>query len=211
MTVAVVLLGCVGFRLQLLKENKAVEWLDLILKSCQLFVLQISVEPPMPWPLNLARIVAPLVAGYTALQALTELLANESQSFRLRFVRQHVVIAGLGRKGLRLARGFLQNGQAVVVIEQDEENDFVRQARDLGAAVLISDASEPDMLQKARVGRALHLFALCGDDGVNAGVAAMQSLTACFAMMDSFARQGRPMDAQMRALYEQLKPQFPQP
>jgi len=121
--------------------------------------------------LNVARVVAPLVAGYTALQALGQLLAEEFQSFRLRFLYRHVVICGLGRKGLILARAFLERGQAVVVIEQDAENDFVRQARDLGAAVLLGDAAEPSMLRKARVARATHLFARCGDDGVNAEIA----------------------------------------
>ena len=38
--------------------------------------------------------------------------------------------------------------------------------------------------------------------------AAIQSLTACFAILDSFARENRPMDAQMRQLHAQLKPMF---
>ena len=38
--------------------------------------------------------------------------------------------------------------------------------------------------------------------------AAMANLAKCFAILDSFARKGRPMDAQMRQLYEQLKPVF---
>lgn len=171
LAVAMVILGCIGFQLQCLKENKPVEWVDLIFKSFQLFVLQISVDPPMPWQLNVARVLAPLVAGYTALQALAQLLADEFQSFRLRFLNRHVVICGLGRKGLLLARAFLERGQAVVVIEQDAENDFVRQCRDLGGAVLLGDAAESGMLRKARVARAAHLFALCGEDGVNAEVA----------------------------------------
>ena len=37
---------------------------------------------------------------------------------------------------------------------------------------------------------------------------AAQSLKACFNILDSFVRAGRPMDAQMRRLYDQLKPQF---
>lgn len=38
--------------------------------------------------------------------------------------------------------------------------------------------------------------------------AAMANLAKCFAILDFFARKGRPMDAQMRQLYEQLKPVF---
>lgn len=176
---AVVVLGCIGFRLHILAENlklspedqKPVQFLDLVFNSFQLFVLQISVDPPMPWQLNAARILAPLVAAYTALQALAELFAGQMRSLRLRFRRDHVVICGLGRKGLVLARGFLDRGQKVVVIEQDAENDLVRQCRDLGGVVLLGDATEPWLLRKAGVARAAHLFTLCGDDGVNAEIA----------------------------------------
>ena len=168
---AVLVLGCVGFRLQLLKEGKATDLFDLIFRTCQLFVLQISVEPPMPWQLNAARLLAPLIAAYTALQALAEIFAGQMHSLYLRFQRGHVVICGLGRKGLILARYFVERGQTVVVIEQDAENDLVGQCRDLGAIVLIGDAAEPWLLRRAGVERAMHLFALCGDDGVNAEVA----------------------------------------
>ena len=37
---------------------------------------------------------------------------------------------------------------------------------------------------------------------------AKKSLAACFAILDSFAKAGRPMDAPMRRLYEKLKPLF---
>ena len=171
LALGVVALGCAGFQLKSHAEGKPTDVLDLIFKSCQLFVLQISVDPPMPWQLNAARMLAPLVAAYTALQALAELFAGQIRSLRLRFVREHVVICGLGRKGLILARGFLERGETVVVIEQDDENDLARQCRDLGALVLIGDAAEPWLLQKAGVEQARYLFALCGDDGVNAEVA----------------------------------------
>ena len=168
----VVGLGFYGFRLQTLLDKKTPYFLDLLFQAFQLFVLQISVSSPMPWQLNVARLLAPLIAGYTALQALGQLFADELQSVRLRwFFRGHIVICGLGRQGLILARAFLERGQAVVVIEQDAENDFVRQCRDLGGVVLIGDAAEPWLLRKARVPRAANLFALCGDDGVNAEVA----------------------------------------
>jgi hypothetical protein len=38
--------------------------------------------------------------------------------------------------------------------------------------------------------------------------AAIESLAKCFSILDSFARSGRPMDAQMRGLYSQLQPLF---
>lgn len=175
----VVLLGAYGFHLHFQQQNLAlapgtrrpVEVVDVLFKAFQLFVLQINVDPPMPWQLNLARLLAPVVAAYTALQALGQIFAEQARSLRLRFHRNHVIICGLGRKGLTLARGFLERGQQVVVIEQDAENDLVRQCRDLGGVVLIGDAAEPRLLRKAGLARARHLFALCGDDGSNAEVA----------------------------------------
>jgi hypothetical protein len=168
-----VVLGCIGFQIQLKKEGDIpIERVDLLFRTAQLFVLQISVDPPMPWQLNFARILAPLVAGYAAIQALSELLADQFQSFRLRFLRRHVVICGLGRKGLVLARGFLSDeNRVVVVIEEDAENDYIAQCRDLGGIVLIGDATDQRMLRKARVARATHLVAFCGDDGKNAEIA----------------------------------------
>ena len=165
-------LGIWGFRLQALATTQSFYSLDVVFQSFQLFVLQFSVQSPMPWPLNAARWLAPVVAGYTALQALGQLFADEFLALRLRlFWRGHVVIGGLGRKGLRLARGFLERGQRVVVIEQDAENDLVRQCRELGGSVLLGDAAEERLLRRAGVARAASLFAVCGDDGVNAEIA----------------------------------------
>jgi hypothetical protein len=171
--VAAMVLGYIGFRLQLKQADEVpLEQVDLLFRSAQLFVLQISVDPPMPWQLNLARILAPLVAGYTAIQAISQLLADQFQSFRLRFLHRHVVICGLGRKGLILASDFLEEkNRVVVVIEQDAENDYIAQCRDMGGIVLIGDATDTRMLQKVCVGRATHLFAFCGDDGENAEIA----------------------------------------
>jgi hypothetical protein len=145
---------------------------DLLYFDLQLFLIQMpNLTPPLNPALNVGRFLAPAVAGYTAWQALAELFSDQLQSFRLRLKRDHIVICGLGRKALVLAREFLRRGNGVVVIEQDEENDFVRQCRDLGALVLVGDASEPDLLRRAGVARAKNLFAMCGDDGVNAEVA----------------------------------------
>ena len=168
---AALALGFQGFCIQTLAERRPLYFLDMLFQAFQLFVLQVSVQSPMPWQLNVARLLAPLVAGYTALQALGELFADELLSLRLRRLRGHVVICGLGRKGLILARGFLERGEKVVVIEQDAENDLVRQCRGLGGWVLLGDAAELWLLRKAGVARACRLFALCGDDGVNAEVA----------------------------------------
>ena len=168
---AVAALGCVGFQLHFERTGQPTDLLDLIFKSVQLFLLQTNVDPPMPWQLNAARFLAPLVAAYTALQALGRLFAGQIASLRLRLRRGHVVICGLGRKSWILARSLLERDETVVVIELDAENDLIGQCRDLGGIVLIGDATEPWLLRKAGVSRAKRLFAFCGDEGVNAEIA----------------------------------------
>jgi len=167
----VLILGWNGFRIHLQQENRPADFFDLTFRACQLFFMQAGVAPPIPWQLNAARYLAPLIAAYTALQALARLFAEQTNSLRLRFLRSHVVVCGLGRKGFTLACGFLDQGRTVVIIERDAENDLVTQSRDLGAIVLFGDAAETWLLRKVGAARAAQVIAVCGDDGVNAEIA----------------------------------------
>ena len=69
-------------------------------------------------------------------------------------------------------------------------------------------AANPESAQAARDVLVSHfkLFDFHQDRGNEQK--AMENLAPCFAVLDSFATQGRPMDAQMRQLYAQLKPMF---
>ncbi|MEA3376488.1 MAG: NAD-binding protein [Chloroflexota bacterium] len=110
------------------------------------------------------------MAAYTALQTLALIFQEQMQLTRLHFFSDHTVICGLGRKGFRLAQGFRQRGERVVVIERDEENDLIEAARAEGVVVLTGDATRSELLRRARVHTARRLIAVCGDDGVNAEV-----------------------------------------
>jgi len=165
------MLGYMGFARHFAALGQSRSPGDLLYLTLQLFVLESgSVVGPVGWELEVARFLAPAVAAYTAVQAMALLFYERFQLFRLRFVRDHVVICGLGRKGLLLARGFRERGHRVVVIDLDEDNDLIDQCRELGATVLIGDAASQEFLSLARVRRAKSLFAVSGDDGANAEV-----------------------------------------
>jgi len=123
------------------------------------------------WALDVARFLAPAAAVYTAITALAVVFRDELKILRVKFLSNHVVICGLGRRGLRLARGFLATGRRVVVIERDIGNELVARCREMGAAVIIGDASDDDVLLTAGVARADVVVSVCGDDGINAEVA----------------------------------------
>jgi hypothetical protein len=90
---------------------------------------------------------------------------------RLRFFRGHVVICGLGQKGVRLANAFRDVGYRVVAIEREPTNRGVAECRRRGVVVWIGDATDPAVLGKARLRKAEYLIAVCGSDSVNAEVA----------------------------------------
>ena len=165
-------LGYVGFARHAAAAGQPRSVTDLLYLSLQLFALESgSLSGPKGWELELARFLAPAVAAYTAVQALAEIFYQQLQLVRVRFIRDHVVICGLGRKGYLLAQGFRHRGDRVVIIEQDEDNDLIEQCREQGVIVLIGNSGNQEVLRLARVQRAKYVVSVCGNDGDNAEVA----------------------------------------
>ncbi len=169
LAVVALVLGVIGFaRLPGGESQSFADWLYL---SLQLYVLNGTVAGPMNWELHVARYLAPAVAAYTAVQALLTIFHEQLARLRLRFLRRHAVVCGLGRTGYMVATDFARRGVTVVVIEQDGESDWIAPAEDLGALVLIGDAAEDVLLRQARVEEAAWLVLVCGEDGANVEIA----------------------------------------
>ncbi len=165
-------LGVVGFTGFFVALGEPRSFWDVFYLTWQLFILESgSVSGPVPWELEVARLLAPAVAAYTAVKALAVLFRRQLERFRIRFLRGHVVICGLGRKGLMLAKALRERGDPVVIVEEDAENDLVDTARAYGVPVVIGDSRDPQLLRVSGVERATHLVAVSGDDGVNAEIA----------------------------------------
>lgn len=165
-------LGYLGFSLHASQLGLKRSFLDNLYLTLGLLSLNSgSVEGPVPWQLQVARFLVPAVAAYTALLALAAVFARETDRLKLWFARDHVIICGLGKKGIRLANQFRGKGFPVVVIEADETNDWIENIRSAGAIVIQGDATDPVLLQKARLNRARYLFAVLADDGENAEIA----------------------------------------
>lgn len=171
-----VYLGFTGFVAYLTKSGETPTTWRVLYLTLQLFTLESgAVESgasslPIPWELNVARFMAPVVPAWAVLKALALLFQEQIQMFLLRFMGGHVVICGLGRKGIQLVRDFRRQGDRVVVIEVEDENDDIRTCLDAGATVLIGNAADKTMLERARVTRAKTVAALCGDDATNVGI-----------------------------------------
>ncbi len=145
---------------------------DALYSAIQLFFINWGNPGPEPWQLEIARFLAPLVAFFTAMEALATVFYEQIQHMRMRRIRGHVIVCGLGEKGLRLAKAFREDGYRVVVIEQNGSNDLIPSCREVGAFVMLGNATEEGMLVRERVHEARYVVAVCGDDGANAEVAA---------------------------------------
>jgi hypothetical protein len=164
----VIVLGTIGY----LRVDDSFGFFDALYRAVALFGLTGNVAPPVPWELEVARILGPLVFGYAALQALLALFRHEVRLLGIRlFARDHVVVAGLGAKGFLAATSLHAAGRHVIVIERDPGNARISGVRERGVVVLEGDATDPEMLRRAQTGHASHLLALTDTDATNVDVA----------------------------------------
>ncbi len=174
-TVAVFVLGTIGFQqyASLPQHHTEPSVLNSLYRTLVLFELGgYEVEPPIPWALEIARFLAPLLVGYALFRGVLAVFRNQLQLAGIRLLtRRHVVVAGLGEIGFRLAADFRGRGFRVIVVEADETNARIQSARERGIAVLSGDARDRRMLARARAEHARYLIATCGDDGRNVEVA----------------------------------------
>jgi voltage-gated potassium channel Kch len=171
--VAAMVLGIIGFSLQETSWSVGAR----LYATVGLFHLYTaSTKPPNNIYLQVAQWLAPATVGYAAFLALADVFSRQATVFRVSFMRGHVVICGLGRCGIRLARSFRKGAYdrpavSVVVIDRNPTAADRRECRDLGIPVLTGDARDIAVLQQAGMERASHLIAVCGNDAVDSEVA----------------------------------------
>lgn len=165
-------LGVNGFIIEFKQNNVHVGFFNTVYVALQLFTLQMGYSTPhINWQLEVARFLAPLIFFYTLWQAIASVLQYQFQIARLYFIRDHVIICGLGHKGMLLVKNFIDKGMQVVVIDADQNNANIKECREWGAIVLFGNASDCEMLRKARVDKARHLISVCNNDGINSQIA----------------------------------------
>ncbi|MGA9048056.1 MAG: NAD-binding protein [Dehalococcoidia bacterium] len=125
----------------------------------------------VPVELQIARILAAAAALYIAFEALISIFRDQVQLLRLRMTKDHIIICGLGQKGLLLADRYRAMGERVVVIESDANNPMITHCKDQGVIVLMGKAANIQLLRKARVHFAKSVISVCGEDSTNAEVA----------------------------------------
>jgi len=172
--VVALLLGTFGFHQYYILTGEAYTWLDCLYQSILLFPLNaglLAAGVPLPLSLQIARFLAPAVAAFAVIKAFMLISKEQLLLFRLVRMRDHVVVCGLGSKGMRYVKEFRNKNRDVVVVERDSTNPQLETCRELGAIIVAGDARDPVVLRKAGVERAQYLLAVSGEDGTNVEVA----------------------------------------
>jgi Trk K+ transport system NAD-binding subunit len=79
----------------------------------------------------------------------------------------HVLVVGLGAVGMQVVRLLAAAGSDIVVVEKDERNRHLGQARALGVPVVIADATLPQTLESVSLASASAVAVLTSDDLAN--------------------------------------------
>jgi len=97
---------------------------------------------------------------------------------RIRSMRGHVLVVGLGAVGIGVLEGLLAAGARPVVLERDPANRHLPRARELGVPVVAGDATDAAVLAEVNLAQCAAVAVLTSDDLVNieAGLAVRDQL-----------------------------------
>ena len=158
---------------------------DIWYLALQTFVIQLPASgetAPYPWPLDVARFLAPIAVGYTAIITFLVVFRDSVNRRRARWLREHVVVCGLGDCGQQVVRSLSAAGRQVVAIDPAARPWSGRRI-----PTIVGDAREPSVLAAAGVARAARVVIVCADDRTNGQVAAALLDSA---LLDTVAQRG---------------------
>ena len=170
LTVLGLAFGYIGLERYGTAQHQSHPFLDVVYSDLALFRFSSSAKPPLPWQLEIARFLLPALLLYGAVSGLLALFRDRFQQARLPLLRGHVIVAGVGVKGLAFVKALRTDRRTVVVIEDDATSTNLASAREAGAIVIIGDARDRDVLDVAGVRKARYLL-VTADDATNAEVA----------------------------------------
>jgi trk system potassium uptake protein TrkA len=100
-----------------------------------------------------------------------------------------VIIIGCGKMGSIIANALSEQGESLIVIDQNEDS-FKELSPDFGGFSMEGDATDVEILKRAKIEQADMLLALSGDD--NANLAITQIGKVIFKVPHVYARVSNP-------------------
>ena len=120
---------------------------------------------------NIAQFLAACATVLATIQGFWKQIREKYDLIRLQQTSGHIVICGLGDKGMRLVNIFTEKGFRVVIIEAQKDHPDIAGCRERNVVVMIGEASDQVVLDEANTAKAKYLFAVSGDDNTNINIA----------------------------------------
>jgi voltage-gated potassium channel Kch len=108
-----------------------------------------------------------ILVAFIADVLLSRRLAHSAGRRKVRHLRRHVIVVGLGSFGIRVVSDLVAAGYDVAVIESDDDNRYLSTAERLDVPVIFGDATLRQTLESARIDEARAVALVTRDDIVN--------------------------------------------
>jgi Trk K+ transport system NAD-binding subunit len=108
-----------------------------------------------------------ILVAFVADVLLSRRLSYSSGRRRVRHLRDHIIVVGLGSFGIRVVSDLVSAGYDVAVIERNDDNRFLSTAAQLNVPVIFGDSTLRETLESARIHQARAVAVLTQDDIVN--------------------------------------------
>jgi len=108
-----------------------------------------------------------ILVAFIADVLLSRRMARSAGRRRVRHLRNHVIVVGLGSFGIRVVSDLVAAGYDVAVIERNDDNRYLSTAARLDVPVIFGDATLRQTLESARIEDARAVAVLTQDDMVN--------------------------------------------
>jgi Trk K+ transport system NAD-binding subunit len=137
-------------------------------------------EPPEAFPnsavLRLAFFIVPILGITVIIEGIIDfsLTLRDRKRYErswctmlAKSFRDHIVLVGFGRLGYRTFLLLRTMGEAVVVIERNDQNEFLEELRRDGSPLIVGDARREALLMEANVAQARGIILATDDDMAN--------------------------------------------
>ena len=121
--------------------------------------------------LTSVKYLATIGVFFATAKALAVIFRQQIKVVRLKLTNNHVVVCGIGEIGSSFIKAFYKDGYKVIAIANNDDNGRLDQFRDLKILTLTGNATEREILHKARVHKARYLIAVWGKDVDNTEIA----------------------------------------
>jgi voltage-gated potassium channel len=168
------ILGGVSFHL--LYEKESLTFLRALYITYCLLFMEHLIEFPDHWLLQVFYFLLPPFGLVVILDGIARfgyhLLGREGSGFEwvramAKTYRDHVVLCGLGRVGLRILEQLIQLGEDVIVLERKSDNANIAFAKKHGVPVLVGSGREEGIMENLNVAKAKSIILATDDDLAN--------------------------------------------